>query len=164
MNDLRLAVFAGLAVILGGCSVQDPASEIASGPCALPPAEIEAIRAMEANHGAQVLAGDFDAMQADLAEDVVVIFPNQPPIIGRVAVRGFQGNFPPIDDYEFPVEEIFGCGDMALARGTYSMSMSVEEVPEPITDSGNWIHILRKQPDGRWVIVRDMGNSDRPAS
>ena len=104
------------------------------------------------------------SLQEDLAGDVVVIFPNQEPIVGRAAVREFQGNFPPIDAYEFPVEEIFGCGDMALARGTYSMTMTMDGVPEPITDSGNWMHILRKHRDARWVIVRDMGNSDRPVS
>jgi ketosteroid isomerase-like protein len=164
MKRLPLAGLTCLVVILSGCSPEDPEAQIVSGPCTLPPEDVESIRTMETNHGAQVLNGDFDGMQADLAEDVVVIFPNQTPIIGRVAVREFQGGFPPIDEYEFLVEEIFGCGDMALARGTYSMAMSVEGTPETITDSGNWMHILRKQSNGRWIIVRDMGNSDRPAT
>jgi ketosteroid isomerase-like protein len=133
MNRIPLVAIVALSVVLGGCSPQDSGTETASGPCSLPPADIEAIRSMEANHGAQVLAGDFDAMQTDLAEDVVVIFPNQKPIVGRAAVREFQGQFPPMDAYDYQVDEVFGCGDMALARGTYSMAM--------------------------W---RDMGNSDRP--
>ncbi len=162
MRKSLLPLLASLAVSLGGCSAEDPASEIASSPCVLLPDEVEAIRDMETTHGAQILDGDLDARQADLAEDVVVVLPNRPPIVGRSAVREFRAGFPPMHDHEFQVEEIFGCGDMALARGTYSMVVSVEGEPEPMRDSGSWIHVLRKQPDGRWLIVRDMVSSHGP--
>jgi ketosteroid isomerase-like protein len=126
--------------------------------------DISAIRIMEARHRDQAANREFDAMSEDIAEDFIVWAPNQPEVAGKSQLREWQrawegGSF---DTYELVVEEIIGCGDLAFVKGSYSMGFTPEGGTESISDSGRWIHLLRKTPEGNWVVIRDMFNSERP--
>jgi ketosteroid isomerase-like protein len=37
-----------------------------------------------------------------------------------------------------------------------------EGAPEPFQESGKYVVILQKQPDGSWLVVVDIWNSDLP--
>lgn len=162
MLSLRQVATVAAALFIAGCARAPAADETAAGPCALPASDVEWIESLIAEHEAQVLAGDYDAMLTSFSGEVLVMMPNRPVITGREEVRKFQSEFPPIDEYKLDALDILGCGDFAVARGTYSMSMAIEGAPDPYTDSGKWIQVLRKQPDGTWAIIMDISNSDRP--
>ena len=36
--------------------------------------------------------------------------------------------------------------------------------PGPVKDSGKFVTVLRRQPDGRWLVAVDMFSSDLPAA
>ncbi|NIN71979.1 MAG: hypothetical protein GTO46_08665 [Gemmatimonadetes bacterium] len=57
---------------------------------------------------------------------------------------------------------IEGRDGLAYARGTYSMTVSTEAMPEQVTDSGKFLLILEKLPDGSWAIAIDAASSDLP--
>jgi ketosteroid isomerase-like protein len=126
--------------------------------------DISAILAMEARHRDQAARQDFDAMAEDIAEDFVVWAPNQPDVAGKSELREWQRAWEGVsfDTYELPVDEVIGCGDLAFVKGSYSMVFTPEGATNPISDSGRWIHLLRRMPDGNWVIIRDMYNSELP--
>ncbi len=42
------------------------------------------------------------------------------------------------------------------------MELTIEGSPEPVSDRGKYVVILRRQPDGSWPAVIDMLNSDLP--
>ena len=56
--------------------------------------------------------------------------------------------------------DVDGYGDLAYARGIYSLSFLAEV--DTVTVDGKWVQIFRKQPDGSWLIALDIWNSDDP--
>ena len=48
---------------------------------------------------------------------------------------------------------------LAFVRGTYAMTIGG---PTPVTDRGNYMGLMRKQPDGSWLWATDMAVSELP--
>jgi uncharacterized protein (TIGR02246 family) len=146
------------------CSAPE-ANEVAqTGPCTLAEEDVSWIRAMEEEHEAQVINKEFDAMAEAWAEDVLLLAPNQPEILGKGPLREWQRPFEDVtwQNYELAVDEIAGCGDLAYARMHFSMTYTLPGQTEPISDSGRGFHILRKQTNGTWLITHDFFHSDQP--
>src|SRR6185295_1629548 len=89
---------------------------------------------------------DADQMANLYTPDALVLYPNQPAVVGRSAIlvyfKAFFAEFTQ-EDFELTSEEIEIVGPWAFDRGKYLV-------------------ILRRQPDGSWKVARDMDNSDRP--
>jgi len=137
---------------------QAPAPEV--GP--LPEEDVAAITASSAAFVEAVLAGDWAAVAAFYTEDAVLMFPNELVVEGRMAVQAFFDLFPSITQFEPTIVQIEGRGDLAFVRATYSMTILVEGTPEPTHDTGKYVEIWRKQPDGKWLLAVDISNSDLP--
>jgi ketosteroid isomerase-like protein len=60
------------------------------------------------------------------------------------------------------VAELEGRGDVAYARGSYSMKIAVPGAPAPVDEKGKYVEIWRRQADGSWKLARDIFNSDLP--
>lgn len=71
-------------------------------------------------------------------------------------------SMPPISRIHFDAEEIVGNGDLAMVRGTYSMSLTIPGVPDPVSDRGKYIEIRKRQSDGSWPMWRDIFSSHLP--
>lgn len=159
-SGLTLAV----AVVAISCGAAGPTVLAADeGPCTLSGADVQAIREMKEAHEAQGLSADWEAMSTIWAPDIVAMLPNQPAIRGRDPLLAWSMSFPPFGEYELTFEEVEGCGDLAYVKGRYSIAPKPTESGEVSRDSGNWIWILRKDADGRWLVTHDISNSDRPA-
>ena len=61
---------------------------------------------------------------------------------------------------EFKIDEVEGIGELAFVRGRYSMTLEPEGAPGPVNDEGKYIEIRERQPDGSWLLARDIFNSD----
>jgi uncharacterized protein (TIGR02246 family) len=130
------------------------------GPAPLTDVDRNAIRAVVANFDKAVLAGDWPAVVSVYAEDGMLLPPNGPTVQGRAAIQNFFGGFPKITAFKQSVVEIEGQGDLAYPRGTYEMTMMPPGAKAPLTDTGKVIAVWRKQPDGSWLVLRVMWNSD----
>ncbi len=97
---------------------------------------------------------DWDRAGATLSEDFVFYFPEQPPMNGRSAWRQFADSFPPIQHSKINLEEIDGRDDLAFIRAT--QSVTIEADGGPVTNTSRWIAILRKQPNGSWLIASEV--------
>jgi len=121
-----------------------------------------AIRETAAAYHEAAMAKDWDTVSEFYTEDAVVMPPNLPAVQGRAAIREWYASFPPVTELALPIAEIDGRGDLAFARGAYTLTMMIEGAPETITDRGKNLAIWRKQTDGAWRIAIDTFNSDLP--
>ena len=142
-----------LAALISACQ---PAAEF--GP--LPEEDIAAIRANNDTYVERTLAGDFASVAALFAEDAVILPPNESMVQGRPAILAYLEAYPTITEFQATVEEVGGQGSMGFARGTYSLT--AEGMPDPIQDTGKWLTIDEKQPDGSWLATTQIWNSDLP--
>jgi uncharacterized protein (TIGR02246 family) len=102
-------------------------------------------------------AGDFDALEQLMAEDVINLIPGRPPMAGREAFmsasRAGAGQFrmEAVSD----VKEVQVAGDFAWCWTHLTVTATLLADGKVVRRSGNTLSVLRREPDGRWVIFRD---------
>jgi uncharacterized protein (TIGR02246 family) len=107
---------------------------------------------------AATASGDLSQILPLMADDVVFLTPGQPPMRGRDAfAAGFRAVLEKarIESRGEP-QEIRVAGDLGYAW----TQLSVTVIPRdsggaPARRSGPTLTIFRRQPDGRWVLLRD---------
>jgi uncharacterized protein (TIGR02246 family) len=99
--------------------------------------------------------GDLRALLKLMADDVVFMVPGQRPF-GKAA---FAISFRQMKDVSISatsdIQEIEIFADWAYMRNYLEITMAPTGVSGPIRRSGPTLTILRKRPDGQWVIARD---------
>jgi uncharacterized protein (TIGR02246 family) len=108
------------------------------------------------------LARDFATWAALFLEDAVINPPNEPAVKGQAAIRAWLEKFPPMTEFKLNNEKVEGRDDLAYLLGTYTMTITPPGAPGPVKDSGKFVTVLRRQPDGRWLCAVDMFSSDLP--
>ncbi|MGD2153820.1 MAG: SgcJ/EcaC family oxidoreductase [Gemmatimonadales bacterium] len=158
----RSVLVAALAFVLAGAACAGPAPVAGR----LSEEDVAAINDLAERRMVEaLLAEDFAAFAALFTEDAVRMPPNEPLHEGRAAIEAWTtSNWGPLTTTEFTQRalEIDGRGDLAYVRGVYSATVEVPGVPEPITEDGKMLAILRKQPDGSWLVSRAIYNADAP--
>jgi ketosteroid isomerase-like protein len=125
--------------------------------------DIAAIREVIEQDAAAVRRSDWQAAAHLFTADAIRFPPHQAPIRGRAAMRSWLQSFPPIQEFDITADEIVGCDELAFVRGRYMLTAAAPGSP-PMTDRGNYMGLLRKQPDGSWLWTTDMIASELPAS
>jgi ketosteroid isomerase-like protein len=153
----------GFVIAAAACAPtadQEPATD----ETAATEADVEALKALEETVVAAFLAGEIGPLAALYPEDVVVLAPNQPALVGKDAVlvwlQGLYDQFT-VDEFTSPVEEVAVADAWAFSRGTFGWVLSPKAGGEPVEDSGNFIVIWHRAPDG-WKRARVIWNSDNP--
>ncbi|MGD2216454.1 MAG: DUF4440 domain-containing protein [Gemmatimonadales bacterium] len=158
----RFVVAVALAFVLAAAACAGPVPEAGR----LSEEDVAAIRELVGPMGTEViLAEDWPNFAAVFTEDAVRMPPNEPLHEGRAAIEAWaSANWGPLTPTEYMQEalEIDGRGELAYARGSYSWTGEVPGVPEPITDVGKFLVILRKQADGSWLVSHAIFNADAP--
>lgn len=158
----------GMLVIVATIVLTAPEARVeASGN--LESADVESIRQISVAIDSAYAAGDADAMAALVTDDVIWMPPEEPTIIGRSAVEErytkmfgeLRSRFKDIS-HSLEVEEVRVCGDWAISRGRWRLEMTLLAVPRTIVVTGKNTHTYRRQPNGRWLIERNIWNSDAP--
>jgi uncharacterized protein (TIGR02246 family) len=112
--------------------------------------------------------GDAEGLAAIYTEDAVQLNPNMPPWVGGAAIKqAFTGFFSNVSvtDAKFTTHDIIISGEHAIERGTYALRFRPKSgAGNEMTDSGKYLTVWERQPDGTWKIVRDITNPDAPAS
>ena len=156
---LPLLIFAASA-----CAPTEEQAETPAEEAAATAADVEALKALEGTVVAAFKAGESDPLAALYPEGVVVLAPNQPALVGKVTVlawlQGFYDQFT-VDEFTSPVEEVVVAGAWAFSRGTFSWLLTPKAGGEPVADSGKFIVIWRRVPDG-WKRAMVIWNSDTP--
>ncbi len=142
-----------LVAALALSSCQPPA------PAALTAADLQAAEALGPQFVEAIRAGDMAAVGRLYADDAVLLPPNSPAVRGPAAIQEFFTAFPKVAELSLVTERIEGVGGLAYVHGRYVLQVAIEGAP---VDSGKYLDVRKKQPDGSWKYVADMFSSDLP--
>jgi ketosteroid isomerase-like protein len=108
--------------------------------------------------------GDAETILAMYAPDAEVMAPGNPRATGHDAIRalvekesaGMQaaGVMLELNDDD----KAAASGDLGYHSGSYV----VKDASGIVIDSGNYLAVMQKQADGKFLMIRDTWNSDRP--
>jgi uncharacterized protein (TIGR02246 family) len=117
----------------------------------------QAIRELMATWHRASRAGDLTQVLELMADDAVFLTPGNPPMAGREAfAAGFRqvlGKFRLESTAE--IQEIHVAAGWAYCWSHLTLKMIPTGPGAPVNRSGPVLSVLRKQPDGRWVLFRD---------
>ena len=65
-------------------------------------------------------------------------------------------------DMDIHVDEVLLDGDLAIARGMYTVMLEPRDGSDPILVDGKYTTTFQRQADGSWKIYRDIFNSNTP--
>lgn len=145
---------------------ETPAAGAGAGTAPLSAADLAAIRATDTAFATAAGAGDAAGLAALYLADASLMPPNAATVEGREGIRRFWDGFVGAYRIQLSVtsEEVEGRGDLAYARGRYTMDLTAKsQGGAALHDEGKFLEILRRQADGTWRYAVDMYSSDLPA-
>ena len=158
MNQLRnigLPTATLLALALTACGGPAPSAE----------ADMKAIKAVNVAWNKHYNAGDGAAVAALYAEDAVLSVPGVPPMRGKEAISAYYLKDVPstlaagITVADDAASDVGQSVDLAWQWGTYHNTDKAGTVVE----RGKYLTVFERR-GGKWMIVRDMWNSDSPGA
>ena len=108
---------------------------------------------------------DTDALFTHIADDVVILPPGEPPVRGKAAMRDWYAGF--LSEFRTTSLTLLDREAVAAHGWVYQMGQ-FEWVFEPVaggaplTDYGSYLQVWKLQPDGRWLLTREIWNSSPP--
>jgi uncharacterized protein (TIGR02246 family) len=116
-----------------------------------------AIRQLVATWHEATAAGDVSRVLPLMADDVVFLAPGHPPMRGRQAFE--QGLRTLLRDHRISssseIQEIRISGEMAYCWSVLSVTITPLAQDSPNRRKGHVLTVLKKLPEGAWVVVRD---------
>ena len=131
-------------------------------------ADLAAISAFNVQYLKAINAGDINALSALTDDDHIAITPGRPPLVGKaanVAANGRAYQQFNIAENWIPVETVID-GNLAYQRGSFTVAATAKAgvTARPVGGTGTFLRIYRRQPDGSWIMTRDMFNTEQPAA
>jgi uncharacterized protein (TIGR02246 family) len=111
-------------------------------------------------------AGDSDEIGKMLAEDAVIMVPNQPVQEGKTACAAFvrdvlTGLLKEFDRrITYVSAEIHVIGDVAFDRGSFSFTVSPKSGGDATQETGKYLFLYLRATDRSWRIARVIVNLD----
>ena len=169
------AIFLSLAIFTFGSAVPAfgqlafPTSEAQAAPNPLSDPTVKPgkmlLFELEARFAKDVLIRGGEAFADWFAEDGVALGNGTAPLVGKVAIvksanwspKAYQLTWTPTDAMMGP------SGDMGYTWGHFD-GHSKDMNGNPVTTSGRYMTIWRKEPNGQWKVVLDAGANEPPSA
>jgi ketosteroid isomerase-like protein len=106
-----------------------------------------------------------DSLVALLADDVIIMPPNEPVLKGKAAVRTWYEAFVKqmhTSSLTISDRELLIGGDYATEVAGFEWTLVPAGGGAPMVDRGSYMQVWHRQPDGRWVFSREVWNSTAP--
>ncbi len=136
-------------------------------PAAPPQPDVDAvtaeINALFTEYGASLGDGDAERWIQLWTEDGVQLPPGAPPNVGRDVISdSINAAMAQIafEDMDIHVDEVLVAGDLAIARGMYTVTYVPHDGSDPIPVDGKYTSTFQRQQDGSWKLYRDIFNSN----
>ena len=113
-----------------------------------------AIRDLVATWMAASKAGDVATVLGLMADDVVFMVPGREPFGKEAFAAAAQGMKDVRMEGTSDIRELKVLGDWAYLRNHVTVTMTPPG-RAPVRHAGYTLTILRKEPDGKWVLARD---------
>ncbi len=128
-------------------------------------ADLAAISAFNVQYLKAINDGDIAALSNLTDDDHIALPPGSAPLVGKAAnveVNGRIYQQARIEEHWTPLETVID-GNLAYQRGTFTAAATPKTASgKARAISGSFLRIYRRQPDGSWVMSRDMFNSGPP--
>ena len=154
------AVAALLAACLAGSVASFVSAQSAPGAHA---ADEAAIAEFNRRYLKAINDGDIDSLASLTTEGHMMISSGGAPLTGKKALVDAMTRAFGTTKFEesWAPEETVVAGDLAYQRGTFIVVATPKAGGPASRIAGNFMRIYRKQPDGAWLMVRDMFNSQQ---
>lgn len=106
-----------------------------------------------------------DSLLALMANDVVLMPPNEPVLKGKEAVRAWYDQFLSqlrTSDLRITDREVLIGGEWATELAGFEWTLVPVAGGPSTTDRGSYIQVWHREPDGRWLFARELWNSTSP--
>jgi uncharacterized protein (TIGR02246 family) len=148
---------AGLAVMAAGCKPADTHD-----------ADVQAIRAVEAQWNQDYAARDVGKLMAHYADDTVLMAPGMEAVSGKDGIQNVMQRMvadPAMKlQFEATVVDVAKSGELGYTQGRYTMAMTDPATRQVMHDHGSYVTVFRKQADGGWKAISDIATSAVPAA
>ena len=123
-----------------------------------PKAETDALRAAGDEMRAAYKAKDAARLIAVYAPDATLYIPSERPRVGTKALsEGMQAEMAdPAFNVTFTTAKAHASGDLGYTQGSFTIRYTSPSTKAPISYSGYYLTVFKKQPDGSWKAVEDM--------
>jgi uncharacterized protein (TIGR02246 family) len=146
-----------LVVTFSACAAPEPEDTSA--------ADLEAINGLRDAWLGAFNSGDAEALGALYATDAVVMNPGEPTISGQPSIQAmYEATFAQMSmQAEVRPEATEVDGDLAFDAGTFISTATPVEGGDAIAEEGRYLVIARRDADGTWKVLREMGNRPTPS-
>jgi len=156
-NRSRPAILLPLAVLAGCQSLSAPAPDTVR--------EEAAIRATDARWLAAAQAHDLEQTVSYWTDDVYMMPPGGPAMVGKEALRRYVAGAFTIPDFSISwvTDHIWVAksGEVAYAVGTDTIRLTTPD-GKAVVEHDKAVAVWRKQPDGSWKCAVDIWNAADP--
>jgi len=132
------------------------------------PAALQAGVDSAANRLLSALRSDApDSLIALMADDVVIMPPNEPVLTGKAAVRTWYEQLVKqmrTSSLEVTNREVLIGGDYATEVARFEWTLAPVDGGPSVTDRGSYMQVWHRESDGRWAFSREVWNSTTPLS
>ena len=119
------------------------------------PDDEQAIRQLIQSWLTATQKGDIQTVLGLMADDVVFMLPGQNPFGKEALAASLKALTGVRFEMSSEIKEIKLLGDWAYLRNYLEVTMTPPGGGAPLRRSGHTLTILRKEPDGRWLVARD---------
>ena len=111
-------------------------------------------------------SNDAEALGRLVTEDARLLPPHQHPVVGRQEVIDWfagvvkQARTTAVDVAD---RQVIVAGDVAIEEGSFRWQMAPTAGGSLVEDKGSYMAIWARQPDGSWMLTRNIWNSSLPA-
>ncbi len=129
------------------------------------PVDLGEVRAQFDAYNAAFAASDADRLAAWYTDDAVRIDPDEPIETGVAAIQAQLGTFFADNDYvldEVTTDDVQASGNLAVIRATFREHWTPKAGGDMIQQTGRWITVWERQPDGTWKITTEMWTVPQP--
>ena len=131
-------------------------------------ADIKAIQADQAQWLTDFNSRDLNKIVSHFAASAIVIDRGVPPAKGPEEAKKLYKDAvaDPARSLQFsPLQiEVAKSGEIAYVYGSYSAVNTVPGTKKAAEDKGSYVSVYRKQADGSWKVVVDIGASEVPSA
>lgn len=106
-----------------------------------------------------------DSLMALMAEDVVIMPPNEAVLRGKAAVRAWYEQFLTqmrTSSLTITNREVLIGGEWATEVAAFEWALVPVAGGPPVIDRGSYVQVWHREPDGRWLFSREVWNTTSP--
>ena len=161
LRNTSLTVCLALVALSAGCSSNTPAP-----PPDTRPADLQAVKDVEAAWLKDTATKDGDKYVSYFAEDASALYPGGGILNGKTDIKTSMAPLFADPNFALTCQSTRAMaskgGDMVYSLGTYTMTVTYPKTKKPMTETGKYLTVYTKQADGSWKAVADTYNSDSP--